>query len=54
MMGGPMYYNIVLNSLNANVSKKGRELIKRLACENKDLIDAKTLPVDICRYATAE
>ena len=54
MMGGPMYYNIVLNSLNANVSKKGRELIKRLACENKDLIDAKTFPVVICRYATAE
>ena len=49
-----MYYNIVLNSLNANVSKKGRELIKRLACENKDLIDAKTFPVVICRYATSE
>lgn len=49
-----MYYNIVLNSLNANVSKKGRELIKRLACENKDLIDAKTFPVVICRYATVE
>ena len=54
MMGGPMYYNIVLNSLNPNVSKKGRELIKRLACENKDLIDAKTFPVIICRYATTE
>ncbi len=49
-----MYYNILLNSLNANVSKEGRSLIKKLACENKDLIDSKTFPVVICRYATVE
>ena len=49
-----MYYNIVLNSLNADVDKNGKELIKRLACENKDLIESRTFPVVVCRYATAE
>ena len=49
-----MFYNIILNSLDSKINPNGISIIKNLACENKDLIELKTFPVIICRYATAE
>ena len=49
-----MYYNVVLNTLGPKVDPKGLRIIKKLACENIDLIEKGTLPAIICRYATEE
>lgn len=49
-----MYYNIVLNSLGPKTDPKGLRIIKKLSCENIDLIESGTYPVIICRYATKE
>lgn len=49
-----MYYNVVLNTLGPKADPKGLRIIKKLACENIDLIERGTLPAIICRYATEE
>ena len=52
--GGRMYYNIVLNSLNKKTDPQALKIISKLACENRDLIEARTFPTIICRYATPD
>ena len=49
-----MYYNIVLNSLNKKTDPQALKIISKLACENRDLIEARTFPTIICRYATPD
>lgn len=49
-----MYYNIVLNSLNKKTDPQALKIIGKLACENRDLIESRTFPTIICRYATPD
>ena len=53
-----MFYNIFLERL-PNIKQIGQEqwiecksILKKLACENYDLIESQTFPAIICRYAT--
>ena len=48
-------YNIILTGIKPNfdllLQGYGLDYVKQLACENADLIEQKTYPVVICRYA---
>ena len=48
-------YNIILTGIKPNfdllLQGYGLDYVKQLACENVDLIEQKTYPVVICRYA---
>ena len=54
-MGEIILYNIVLNGIKPNfdllLQEDGLKYVKQLSCENADLIEQKTYPVIICRYA---
>lgn len=51
-------YNIVLTGIKPKfdllLQEHGLKYVKQLACENADLIEQKTYPVIICRYAGDE
>ncbi len=53
-----MFYNIYLDNLKApqnnDIFQEGYALLQEIACENADLVRAKTFPVIICRYATKQ